>query len=74
MRVHILSHVSVILVQRKHDDMCPASVLLTSKPVDVIFRPLHTAKRSYRNINLTVLHEIRYLSCVCVCREIPYNL
>lgn len=25
---------------------CAASVLLTSKPVDVIFRPLHAAKRS----------------------------
>lgn len=25
---------------------CAASVLLTSKPVDVIFRPLHAAKKS----------------------------
>lgn len=39
--------------------MCAASVLLTSKPVDVIFRPLHAAKRSrehkpYRAVQSTL--------------------
>lgn len=38
---------------------CAASVLLTSKPVDVIFRPLHVAKRSrehkpYRAVQSTL--------------------
>lgn len=42
---------------------CAASILLTSKPVDVIFRPLHAAKRSREHKPYRALQSTLPLMC-----------